>query len=362
VPPLYGSHNITGSTNYQLEKSSKPKWEKTVNMATGESSLAPAVAEQETLQENSTSGPATKSGKSPLRPYLRLLREATLPDHILRCIGLLSAIAFGAAMPLMTIVFGHMVDDLNSWGSGDSNVAALVDNGSRNALWLTWLFLGCFACVFISVLCLRITALRSSTSLRLRFIRALISQDIQYMDSCSAGTVGTLVSTNAELVEGGIGERITVFVSGLSMLFSAFVVAFVQSWKLTLVVALGIPLSAIAAGFAVIADSKINAKVYEIYAQAAGLAEEALSTTKIVAAFGASGKLQKKYDQYLRLARRLSIKQGPLRAMQFSVVMATTYLSYGMAWFYGTHLLSTGGVSSGGKIIVYDSSWTTEPD
>jgi ATP-binding cassette, subfamily B (MDR/TAP), member 1 len=260
---------------------------------------------------------------------------------------------FGAAMPLMTIVFGNTVDDLNNWGSGADDVTTLVQNGSQNALWLTWLFLGCFACVFISVLCFRITALHSSTWLRQRFIRALISQDIQYLDSCPAGTVGTLVSTNAELVEGGIGERITVFVSGCSMLFSAFIVAFIQSWRLTLVVALCIPLSAVAAGFAVVADSKLSTKIYAVYAEAAGLAEEALSTMKIVVAFGAGSKLQKKYEQYLEVARRLSIRQGPLRALQFSVAMTMTYLSYAMAWFYGTHLLSTGQMSSGGRVIVY---------
>jgi ATP-binding cassette, subfamily B (MDR/TAP), member 1 len=300
---------------------------------------------------------STQNSKTTFRPFFRLLCDACFRDHLLRCLAFLSAIAFGAAIPLMTVVFGNTVDDLNGWGSGTDGVAALVQNGSRNALWLTWLFLGCFASVFLSVLCFRTTALRTSTSLRQRFIRALISQDIQYLDSCPAGKAGTLVSTNAELVEGGIGERVTVFVSGCSMLFSAFIVAFIQSWRLTLVVALLIPLSAVVAGFAVVADSKLNARIYAVYAEAAGLAEEALSTMKIVAAFGAGPKLQKKYQQYLEVAKGLCIRQSPLRALQFSVVMATTYLSYAMAWFYGTHLLSTGIMSSGGRVIVYECSF-----
>ena len=119
-----------------------------------------------------------------------------------------------------------------------------------------------------------------------------------------------------------------------------------------MVVAICIPLSTVCAGFAVVADTKISAKVLEIYAQAAGLAEEALSTIQVVSAFGASSKLQAKYDKYLDDAKRLGVRQGPLRAAQFGIVFFMTYLSYAFAWLYGTRLVVDGSISSGGKVVV----------
>lgn len=118
------------------------------------------------------------------------------------------------------------------------------------------------------------------------------------------------------------------------MLVSALVVAFIQSWRLTLVVATCIPISTVAAGIAVTADTKITARFLDIYSRAAGLAEEALSTVKIVTAFGASSKLCLKYDNHLEEASRLGMKQGPVRATLFGVIFLMTYLSYAVAWLY----------------------------
>ncbi|KIX01224.1 uncharacterized protein Z518_08949 [Rhinocladiella mackenziei CBS 650.93] len=319
----------------------------------------PHVNESTTTTGNTTQIPLPgelanqREQKSPaFGPYFRVLRYATALDHILRCYGLFAAAAFGAAVPLMTVVLGNTVDDLNSWGSGERDITALANRTSKNALWLTYLFIGCFFSSCTSVLCFKITAIRSSSALREDFIQALLSQDINFLDSFSSGKVSTLISNNADLVESGLGERVAVFVSGCSMLVAAFVVAFTQSWRLTLVVAICIPLSTIGAGIVVVADTKMSAKVLEIYARAGGLAEEALSTIQVIAAFGASTKLQTKYDRYLEEAKALSIKQGPLRALQYGIFFATTYLSYAFAWLYGTHLLVSGTISSGGKVIV----------
>ncbi len=100
-------------------------------------------------------------------------------------------------------------------------------------------------------------------------------------------------------------------------------------------------------------DAKIEAKILDIYNVAGGLAEEALSTVRIVTAFDASKKLRQKYDVYLAAAQKLGFKKGPILGVQYSVEFFTTYCGYSLAWFYGIKLLNRGSIGNGGEVITW---------
>jgi hypothetical protein len=53
-------------------------------------------------------------------PGQKLWRYATPIDIVLRLCGFFAACGAGAALPLMTIVFGRLVNDFNDWGRGAS--------------------------------------------------------------------------------------------------------------------------------------------------------------------------------------------------------------------------------------------------
>lgn len=284
-------------------------------------------------------------------PYLRVWRYATPLDHALRICGFLAACGAGSALPLMTIIFGDMINDFNDFGSGQSSIDEMYNNISNNALWFLYLFIGKFLLVFINTTCFRITAIRATKALRQDFITALIRQDIAYFDNCSPGTVATTISNNADIVENGLGEKVGVAFQALAMLTAAFVVAFTQQWKLTLVTATTLPLAVIVVGITVALDTKLEAKILKIYGKAGGLAEEAMGTVRIVTAFDATDKLCRKYDEYLETAKRYGVKKGPVLGFQYSTEFFAMYCAYALAWFYGIKLLLRGEVASGGDIL-----------
>ncbi|KIX08813.1 uncharacterized protein Z518_03470 [Rhinocladiella mackenziei CBS 650.93] len=284
-------------------------------------------------------------------PYLRVWRYAKPIDHMLRICGFFAACGAGAALPLMTIVFGDMIDDFNNFGTGQISMDEIYDDISNNALYFLYLFIGKFFLVFINTTCFRITAIRATKALRQDFIVALVRQDIAYFDNCSPGTVATTISNNADIVENGLGEKVGVAFQALAMLAAAFIVAFTQQWKLTLVTATTLPLAVIVVGITVAIDAKLEAKILKIYGTAGGLAEEAMSTVRIVTAFNATGKLRRKYDEYLETAKRYGVKKGPVLGFQYSTEFFAMYCAYALAWFYGIKLLVQGDVGSGGDII-----------
>lgn len=155
------------------------------------------------------------------------------------------------------------------------------------------------------------------------------------------------------MIQTGLSEKVGVIIQGLSMLVSAFIVAFAKGWKLTLVTATTLPAAVIAVGITIALDARLEAKILDIYAKAGGLAEEALSSIRVVAAFGAQNKLLRKYDAYLEVAKTYGVKKGPILGTQYSAEFFMMYCAYALAFWYGIRLLLRGEIDSGGTVTTY---------
>lgn len=207
--------------------------------------------------------------------------------------------------------------------------------------------------VYIHTTAFTVTATRATRAIRRDYIRSLLRQDISYFDTCTPGYVATSVSNNAEMIHAGLSEKVGVIIQGLAMLVSAFIVAFTTNWKLTLVTATTLPGAVIAVGITIALDARLEAKILEIYAKAGGLVEEALGSIRIVAAFGAHGKLTKKYDAYLDVAKTYGVKKGPVLGTQYSSEFFMMLCAYALAFWYGIRLLLRGDIDSGGTVTTY---------
>lgn len=180
--------------------------------------------------------------EGPLASFFRVLYEFSTPsDHALRIIGLCAAIASGVALPCMTLVFGSSINELNSFDSGKQSSIALYNALSHNALLFVYLFIARYVLVYIHSSCFGVSGIRATRAFRQQFIKSVIRQDIAFIDSCSLGGIPTTISSNVDMVENGITEKIGSLIQAVSMLVAGFVVAFTQQWKLTLVTATTLP-------------------------------------------------------------------------------------------------------------------------
>lgn len=317
-----------------------------------EEQAAATSAEKKVVLDIEDEAPGKSGNKRPvLNLYFRIWGYSTPLDHVLRTCAIISGVVCGAALPLMTLVFGNLIDNFNDWNTGNLSPSEFRSKVSKNALWFTYLFIGIFALASFNTFCFRFTATRCVKALRRDYLRSILRQDLPYFDTSLPGTVAALLSNNADLVEVGLGEKLGVFVEGISQLGAAFIVAFTRQWKLTLVVAATLPLTILVVIIAVIFDTKIDSKILPIYSKAGGLAEEALSTIRIVTAFNTGGKLQARYNAYLDDAKQHGIKRGPVRGIMYGVQFAAMFCAYAFAWFYGIRLLAWKEIVSGGHLI-----------
>ncbi|KAK2746070.1 multidrug-resistance transporter mdr5 [Myotisia sp. PD_48] len=283
--------------------------------------------------------------------YVKLWTWCTPLDVAIRACGFLAAAASGVALPLMTIVFGEFVDVFNGFAMGTLSPADFRSEITKNALWFVYIFVGKFALVYIHTVAFNVTAIRSVRILRLRYVRAILRQEMSYFDTYTPGSVATRISNNANLIQTGLSEKVGTCIQGVTMLIASFVVAFTQSWRLTLPVATTIPAAVTIVGITVALDAKIEAKILDIYSKAGGLVEETLGSIRNVVAFGAGHKLLGKYDIHLDAAKKFGMKKGPLLGIQYSAEFFIMYCAYALAFWYGIKLMLDGKVDGAGDIM-----------
>lgn len=109
----------------------------------------------------------------------------------------------------------------NDWGQVDENGQPKVTPAqfraavSKNALYFVYIFIGKFVLVYIHTSSFTISAHRIVSRLRIKYVQCILKQEIAYFDECSAGTVATKISTNANLIQTGMGEKVGVAFQGM---------------------------------------------------------------------------------------------------------------------------------------------------
>ncbi|ORY00236.1 multidrug resistance protein [Clohesyomyces aquaticus] len=294
--------------------------------------------------------PEKTNSVSPARAYLKLWSFASPLDVILRTVAAIAALGSGTAEPLMAIIFGNLVDLFN--GDPPLPPAEFRSKVNKNALYFIYLFIGKAVCVYIGATLFSVTASRMTARLRLRYLRTVLHQPISYFDRNAPGSIATSLANDTNIVQVALAEKLGIVCQVISMIVTSFVIAFIKNWKLTLVTATIVPYMVITTGFFGALSTQTEAKSNAILEEAAGVAEEALSSILNITAMGAQDKLVRRFDGYLGRASKYLKRMGPLMAGIYGNMFLSMNAGYALALFYGVKLVSKGEVTSGGTIVI----------
>ncbi|KIW90765.1 uncharacterized protein Z519_08548 [Cladophialophora bantiana CBS 173.52] len=292
-----------------------------------------------------------KTQLSAWKAYWRLLTYASLVDIFLRICGAAAAVAAGSALPLMTIILGDFVQDFNNWGTGVVRPAEFRHKVNQNTLWLLYLFVGKFVMAYCGTVMHSISASRITRRIRLRYLQVILHQPISYFDHHTAGSIASSLSTDTNLIEVGLAEKVAIAFQSISMLVTAFVIAFVKSWRLTLVTASIVPYMILTTGLLALVDAKFETKMRTIYLKASGMVEEWLSSVLTVTALGAADKITMQYKQVIEKTKAFGIKRGPVEASIYGNMWFAVLSGYALALYYGVRLLDRKEIDNGGTLV-----------
>ncbi|CAI6341976.1 unnamed protein product [Periconia digitata] len=301
-------------------------------------------------ERNGVESDEAESKQTSRGSYLRIFTYTTPLDATLYTLGLLAAVVVGAALPLMTLVFGASTAELNRQASGQA-APRFTQNINRLVLYFVYLFVARFVVGYVGTLLVCVAAANTCARLRREFLERLVRQDVGFFDGEGRGSVATQVTTNGNRINQGVAEKLYTCVQGISLFFSGFIVALAVQWKLALIVMSIIPAIFVITGGCIALDAPIEARVTRLYSDAGALAQDAFSSIRTIHAFSAQKKIVDKYDGYLSKAHvegnKKSVIYGVLFSGQTFLVMAGTSL----AFWQGFRMFQSGEIADVGTVF-----------
>ncbi|XP_020273299.1 ABC transporter B family member 4-like isoform X4 [Asparagus officinalis] len=263
--------------------------------------------------------------------------------------GTIGALAHGAAVPLMTVIFGNSIQSLG----GARDIHDTVPRASKVCLQFFYLAVGDGLASFIQVSCWMATGERQAARIRNLHLKTILRQEIAFFDKeTTTGEVVGRMSGDTVLIQDAMGEKVGKFIQLLSTFFGGFIVAFIQGWILTLVMLTTIPLFVIAGGFMSIIISKMASIGATTYAEAAIVVEQTVGSIRTVASFTGEKQSVDEYKKSLKRAYDASVQEGLVSGLGFGTVMLIMFSGCGLGLWYGSKLILDKGYTGGDVINV----------
>ena len=145
---------------------------------------------------------------------------------------------------------------------------------------------GAFALGYIQVFCWAKSGQRQTAAIRTAYFRALMRQEIGWYDRHSSGALSTQIAESLPKIQDAMGDKVASGIMFLSLFLTGLIIALVYDWRLTLVILSMAPLVIIAGAI----FSKImflgSTRGQKLYAEAGGIADEALTLIRTIISFG----------------------------------------------------------------------------
>lgn len=199
---------------------------------------------------------------------------------------------------------------------------------STFALYFVYLAIGTFIAVALSMYGFMHIGVKISSKIREEYLTAILRQNVGFFDNLGAGEVTTRITSDMNKVQEGLSEKVALLITALSMFIAAFVIGFIYSWKLTLILSCTVVIMTAIMGFPTIFIVKYSTLGVESAGRGDSIAEEVLSSIRNVVAFNSQDKLARKYDQSMVEAEKWGFRSRVSVALMLSGIMCFVFLDY----------------------------------
>lgn len=281
----------------------------------------------------------------------------TWKDYLLLFVGTIAAAAGGVPFPLMGILFGQLVDDLNAESCDATPVAdpaALQSEINHKILLLVYAAIASFVAIYVYLVVWSIFSRRLEARLRDRYFSALLHQDSRFFDQRSAGELATRLNADIQAIQSGTSEKVGICIACVAFFLTAYIIAFIKNTKLAAMLIALIPAFMGMASAGSYFTQKFTTRMSDAIASASSIAQETLSHIAVVQAFGMGKRLEGKFDSLMQVAKREGIKKAATTALQAGLLYFIAYAANALAFWQGSlqiaHSRSSDGNVSVGQI------------
>ncbi|EAW17072.1 ABC transporter ATP-binding protein [Aspergillus fischeri NRRL 181] len=274
--------------------------------------------------------------------------------YLLECIAFIAAIASGVALAMVNLVMGQFLTLLSdfTFSDMDSIPANFMSAVRTSALYFIYIGVVRLVATYLYASLFTYVAYHLTRNVRRSYLRAAFSQEISYYDQGATGSISQQATTNGNLIQSGIAEKLGIVIQAVSTFVAALVIAFVTQWKLTLILIFMVPTLLIVLGTAGGIDARIETKILQIHAQAGSYAESVLGGFRAVQAFSLRPRVIAKFDSYLQEAYSQGMRKNKLYGIVFGGQYFVVHAGMGLAFWQGIAMLDRGEIADLGTVFV----------
>jgi ATP-binding cassette subfamily B (MDR/TAP) protein 1 len=294
--------------------------------------------------------------------YFRLLvaAEPSSVDIILLVSGVVCAIASGIPLPILGILFGQLVDDLNSATCATDqsvNAGSYQSGVNHKVLLLVVIGIAQFVLIIIHLACWTLAGTRLSHRLRDKYLEIILRQEASFFDNLPAGTISSRLNVDIQTIRSGTSEKVGICISSASFFVAAYVVAFIKEPRLA-----GMLISLVPAylGMMFIGSyyiERYSGQMSSSFGIASNVASNALENMQVVHAFSANNRLEAKFSTQLEYYRKAGVKKAISTGIQTGLLYFIAYAANALAFWQGARSIA-GSVERGGEVPTVGAYYT----
>lgn len=273
-------------------------------------------------------------------------------DYVLLLVGVVAALGAGVPFPLLGILFGQLVDDLNSASCSASSNSSSITNGVKTkVLLVVYVTIANFFLIYIHTGAWSLLGERLVRRLRRTYLDVLLKQEVAFFDTLPSGEVASRLDVDLQTIQTGTSEKVGICIASLSYFVASYIVAFIKSAKLAGMLFSLVPAYLLMALVGGHFTQKYSGKVSDHVAAATAIASAGLSNLPLVQAFGANVRLENVFAGHLALAEKSGIKKVLVASVQLGCLYFIAYSANALAFWQGSRQISNSVARDGNATV-----------
>nr|GMC59082.1 ABC transporter B family member 6-like [Ipomoea batatas] len=281
-------------------------------------------------------------------PFSQLFACADRLDWFLMAIGSLAAAAHGTALVIYLHYFAKIIHLLKHSSEPPDE---LFHRFTELALTIVYIAGGVFVAGWIEVSCWILTGERQTAVIRSKYVQVLLNQDMSFFDTYgNNGDIVSQVLSDVLLIQSALSEKVGNYIHNMATFFSGLVIGIVNCWQIALLTLATGPFIVAAGGISNIFLHRLAENIQDAYAEAASIAEQAVSYIRTLYAFTNETLAKYSYATSLQATLRYGILISLVQGLGLGFTYGLAICSCALQLWVGRFLV-TSGKAHGGEII-----------
>ncbi|XP_023768908.1 ABC transporter B family member 13 [Lactuca sativa] len=294
----------------------------------------PITTNLNTLHPNEKNQSASRSSRN--TPSIWDLVKLNQPEWPYAVVGSVGAILAGMQAPLFALGITYI---LTSFYSRDNS--KIKDDVAHASLIFVAAGVVTIPIYMLQHYFYTLMGERLTTRVRLSMFSAILSNEIGWFDfdENSTGSLLSKLAADATLVRSALADRLSTIVQNIALTLTAFVISFILSWRIALVVISTFPLLIAASLTEQLFLKGFGGDYTTAYSRATSVAREAMTNIRTVAAFGAEDRVSTQFAAELNRPGKQARLRGHISGIGYGFSQLLAFCSYALGLWYASVLI-----------------------